>query len=78
MACFSLGYFGMAGILGHFEGKAAEVERRALQVIDLSTRQSFAGWRRAGLILRAGRAALPVKMLKGLPWIENAIRDITV
>ena len=55
-----------AGILGHFEGKAAEVERRALQVIDLSTRQAFQVGGAQDSFCGAGRAALPVKMLKGL------------
>jgi serine/threonine protein kinase len=65
-----------AGILGHFKGNSAEVERRALQVIDLSTRQAFAGWRRAALILRGWARSASGETAEGVAWIENGIRDI--
>jgi predicted ATPase len=52
------------------------VERRALQVIDLSTRQAFAGWRRAALILRGWARSASGETAEGVAWIENGIRDI--
>ena len=65
-----------AGLLGHFEGDPAEVRRRALGVIDLSTRQDFAGWRRAGTILLGWSRSASDDTAEGITRIESGIRDI--
>ena len=41
-----------AAHLAHFEGNCAEVERLALDLIELSTRQNFAIWLPIGAVLR--------------------------
>ena len=41
-----------AGLLAHFEGNPAEVERFASDLIELSTRQTFASWLPGGVVLR--------------------------
>ncbi|MBV8970544.1 MAG: protein kinase [Verrucomicrobia bacterium] len=65
-----------AGLLGHFEGNPAEVGRRALDVIDVSTRQAFAGWRRAGTILLGWARSASDDTAEGITFIESGIRDI--
>jgi len=50
--------------LGHYERNAAEVERLASDLIELSTRQNFAfGWLEEPFSA-VGRATLPVTQLK--------------
>ncbi len=40
-----------SGLLAHFEGNAAEVERLASELIELSTRHTFASWLPGGVVL---------------------------
>ena len=68
--------FWYAGLLGQFEANPAEVERRALDVIELSTRHAFAGWRRAGTILRGWARSASGETAEGVAWIESGIREI--
>jgi hypothetical protein len=55
-----------AGLLAHFERNVAEVERLALELIELCTRQTFASWLPGGVVLRGWAAALPVTQQKAL------------
>ena len=47
-----------AAVLAEVEGKPAEAERLASEVIELSTRQNFAQWLAAGVMLRPGAQCL--------------------
>ena len=53
-----------AAHLAHFEGNCAEVERLALDLIELSTRQNFAIWLLSEPFSAVGRVALPVIQMK--------------
>ena len=50
MAALGLALY-WAGLLAHFEGNPAEVERLASELIELSTRQTFASWLPGGVVL---------------------------
>jgi tetratricopeptide (TPR) repeat protein len=64
-----------AGLLAHFEGNAAEVERLASNVIELSTRQTFASWLPGGVVLRGWARSASGDTAEGISWIEDGIRD---
>jgi hypothetical protein len=64
-----------AGKLGHLEGNPAEVDRLASDLIELSTRQSFAFWLPGGEILRGWARSASSETGEGIAWIENGIRD---
>jgi hypothetical protein len=49
-----------AAVLAHFEGKPAELDRLASDLIELSTRQNFPYWLAVAAFSKDGRAALPV------------------
>jgi hypothetical protein len=51
MAALGLALY-WAGLLAHFERNTAEVERLALELIELCTRQAFASWLPGGVVLR--------------------------
>jgi adenylate cyclase len=61
--------------LAHFEGNCAEVERLALNLVELSTRQSFASWLPIGAILRGWARSASGDTDEGIAWIENGIAD---
>jgi hypothetical protein len=63
MAALGLALY-WAGLLAHFEGNPAEVDRLALDLIELCTRQSFASWLPGGIVLRGSRVALRVTQQK--------------
>jgi predicted ATPase len=64
-----------AGFLANFERNAAEVERLASDLIELSARHNFAFWLAGGAVLRGwARSALGDKA-EGISWIENGIGD---
>jgi tetratricopeptide (TPR) repeat protein len=65
-----------AGHLAHFEGNRAEVERLALDLIDLSTRQNFALWLPIGGVLRGWARSAFGDTDEGISWIEGGIRDL--
>jgi len=64
-----------ATMLGHFERKAAEVERLASDLIDLSTRQHFALYVAGGEILCGWARSVSNCAAGGLVCLENGIKD---
>jgi hypothetical protein len=64
-----------AGFLGQFERNPTKVERLALEVIELSTRQNFASWSPGGEILRGWAHSVSGNTTEGIFWIEHGIAD---
>ncbi len=64
-----------AGILAHFEGDPAEVERLASDLIELSTRQNFAQFVAGGEVLRGWARSASGDTAEGLFWIEDGIEN---
>jgi len=65
----------LAGFLGHFENNHAEVERCASDLIELSTRQTFATFLPLGAILRGWARSASGDTTEGISWIEDGIGD---
>jgi predicted ATPase len=65
-----------AGLLGHFEHHPQEVERVALEVIELSTRHNFSLWQYAGEALRGWARSACGDITVGLALIERGMRDL--
>ena len=65
----------VAAVLAQLEGKPAEVERLASEVIELSTRQNFAHWRNAGVMLRGWARSVLGNTTEGIACIEDGIGD---
>jgi predicted ATPase len=63
------------GFLGHFERNPAEVERVALDIIELSTRQNFASWLAGAEVLRGWARSASGDTAEGISWIEQGIKD---
>jgi tetratricopeptide (TPR) repeat protein len=57
------------------ERKPAEVDRLASEMIELSTRHSFAHWLAVGAMLRGWARSASGDTAEGIPWIEQGIRD---
>ena len=68
----------IAAVLAQVEGKPAEAERLASEVIELSTRQKFAQWLAAGAILRGWARSVLGNTTEGIACIEDGIRDFRV
>jgi predicted ATPase len=64
-----------AGFLSQFEHNHAEVERSAAELIELSTRQTFATFLPLGAVLRGWARSASGDTAEGLPWIEGGIVD---
>jgi adenylate cyclase len=64
-----------AGWLAQFQRNAAEVERMALDLFDLSTRQNFAPFLRRATVLRGWARAASGETVEGISWIEDGIRN---
>jgi tetratricopeptide (TPR) repeat protein len=64
-----------AAVLAQLEGKPAEVERLASELIELSTRQNFAYWRALGVILRGWARSVLANTTEGIACIEDGIGD---
>jgi serine/threonine protein kinase len=64
-----------AGILAHFEGDLAEVERLASDLIELATRQNIAQFLAGGEVLRGWARSASGDTAEGLSWIEDGIED---
>jgi predicted ATPase len=64
-----------AAVLAQAEGKPAEVERLASEVIELSTRQNFAHWLPIGVILRGWARSVLGNASEGIACIEDGIGD---
>jgi adenylate cyclase len=58
-----------------YEREPAEVERLALEAIDLSTRHNFAAWLATGGIYRGWACSASGDTAQGIPWIEQGLRD---
>jgi predicted ATPase len=65
----------LAGFLAHFERNAAEVERLASDLIELSTRHNFAIWLAAGDVLRGWARSACGYTAEGISWIEDGAED---
>jgi adenylate cyclase len=57
------------------EGNAAEVDRLASDLIELSTRYNFVYWGALGAIYRGWARSASGDTAKGIPWVEHGIRD---
>jgi len=64
-----------AGHLAQFEGNQAEVERLALDLIELATRQNFAIWLPIGAVFRGWARATSSDTREGISRIEDGIRE---
>ena len=64
-----------SGLLAHFDGNPAEVERLASDLIELSTYQTFASWLPGGVVLRGWARSASGKLAEGILCIEDGIRD---
>ena len=62
-----------SGWLACFERNPTEVERRACNLIELSTRQSFAYWLAGGEVLRGWALGASGDTTAGISWIQNGI-----
>jgi serine/threonine protein kinase len=74
MAALGLALY-WAGLLAHFERNAAEVERLALDLIELCTRQTFASWLPGGVVLRGWARSASGDTAEGIARIKEGIRD---
>jgi predicted ATPase len=64
-----------AGWLAQFQRNAAEVERLALDLFDLSSRQNFTPFLRRAAVLRGWARAFSGDIVEGISWIEDGIRN---
>jgi predicted ATPase len=64
-----------AEFAAHFEADVAEVERLALELIELSTRQHFDQWRAAGRVFGGWARSAYGRPAEGIAWIEEAIGE---
>jgi predicted ATPase len=62
-----------AGILGSLKRDAAEVDRVASDLIELSTRHLFAQWLAAGQIFRGWSRSVAGDTAQGISWLEDGI-----
>jgi predicted ATPase len=65
----------LAAILGHFERDPLRVESLASELIELSTRQSFAQWLAGGKLSRGWVRSVYGHTAEGISWIEEGIQD---
>ena len=66
----------IAAALAQLEGKPAEAERLASEVIELSTRQNFAFWRAVGAIYRGWARSVLGNTTEGIACIEDGIGGV--
>ncbi len=64
-----------AACLASYEGSAAEMQRLASDLIELSTRHGFAHWLAIGMVLRGAARSASGSTAEGLQWIEDGIED---
>src|SRR6516165_1735171 len=64
-----------AGIIGSLKRDAAEVDRVASDLIELSTRHLFAQWLAAGQLFRGWARSASGRTSDGISWIEDGIRN---
>jgi predicted ATPase len=65
----------IAGMLAQFAGNPGEVERLALNLTELSTRQNFAFWLAGGQVLRGWARSACDETAEGVALIERGIAD---
>jgi adenylate cyclase len=63
-------------VLGHFERNRAEVERLASDAIELSTRQDFATWLPATVVLRGWARSALGDIREDIEWIVDGLRNM--
>jgi serine/threonine protein kinase/tetratricopeptide (TPR) repeat protein len=63
-----------AAFLAQFERNHLEVQRLASDLIELSTRQSFAVWLSGGEVFRGWAHSTSGRSAEGLAWIEDGLR----
>jgi hypothetical protein len=66
----------IAGILAQLERNPGEVERLALDLVELSMRQNFALWLAAGAVLRGWARSASGDTAEGISWIEDGLEDL--
>jgi tetratricopeptide (TPR) repeat protein len=64
-----------AGFVGQFEQNPAKVERAASELIEISTRQSFAAWLSRGAVLHGWALSASGTPVEGLSWVEEGLQD---
>ena len=64
-----------AGIVAHFDGDIAEVDRSASELIDLSAQHNFVTWLPLGFIHKGWARAASGDAFKGFAWIDEGIED---
>jgi predicted ATPase len=64
-----------AGIVAHFDGHIAEVDRSASELIDLSAQHNFVTWLPLGFIHKGWARAASGDAFKGFAWIDEGIED---
>jgi hypothetical protein len=74
MAALGLALY-WAGLLAHFDRNVAEVERLALELTELCTRQTFASWLPGGVVLRSWARSASGDTAEGIARIKEGIRD---
>jgi predicted ATPase len=67
-----------AGFVGQFEQNPDEVERAASELIEISTRQSFAAWLSRGAVLHGWALSASGSLVEGLSWVEEGLEDYRV
>jgi tetratricopeptide (TPR) repeat protein len=65
-----------SGVLAQLGDNPSDVERLASEVIELSTRQQFAGWLAGGAILRGWSRSISGETAEGLSAIEEGLEDL--
>jgi len=64
-----------AAVLAHYEHSAAEVERCASNMIELSARENFALWLALGAVYRGWARSALRDTAEGISWIDEGIQD---
>jgi serine/threonine protein kinase len=64
-----------AAALAHFERNPAEVERRASDLIELSTRHNFTYYLAGAAILRGWARSASGHTVEGISWIEDGLKN---
>jgi tetratricopeptide (TPR) repeat protein len=65
-----------AAVLATYERDPAEADRFASELIELSTRHNFVYWLAQAEIYRGWARSASGDTTKGIPWIEQGIRDL--
>jgi serine/threonine protein kinase len=66
---------GWASVLAYFEHKPAEMDRLAVDLIELSRRHNFGYWQAVGAINRGWARSVSGDIAEGIPLIDQGMRD---